>query len=762
MTTNLYPKTILFCLMLVLSITSLFAQAPMQMNYQGVARDQSGNPLANQVLRIRVTIRNASAIGTAEYSETRGVTTNNYGLFNFAIGSPGAIYSTGLLSTVNWGAGTKFMQVELDAAGNNNFVDLGATQLLSVPYALYALNSGSGRSVALADNGVQVTDSTFQLGNKVGDSTSRFLEDREIPLNRNSLFLNNGRVGINTNANNDGQLTVNASEPLVPSLSFRSTHKAQAHSIMVHKGSEAGLSGTSLDWSFNMQDYPDVQHDGVAHTNNTVYQYGWNLSPWGDRADPTKPAFLHSWEQRYAIGDYGDCSEYHVVGVSKLGQARRHWSVLSSHDGYNSYQYWMANAYYWYADSSQEYNLMSLSKNGTLGVNGEDAKLDFRKDLSAGGSQVIRQLGSTGRMHGLLGLNPRDEIQIGDGLETVFMPYGDLLLGGGTKSSGVIYNDADKHIHIGKPEAGAVNARNILQVNGGAGELLKLKAWGIDKTWSHGITPEGHYYIGDGTSGNSFTLKSRGGMIVPQLTGAERDNIPEPSEGEIIYNKTAVDENGHTGVFQYYRSDEQRWVPFFNQSKNISNTDLVFSEDRIMHGNNKNLAFSAFNRLQLAAAELSLQSVDKLEVQTGKIAVTTTGSVSFDDAGGRYRFTNLGDQTQNTPNGYLAIDDSGYVFRAGGGIFRQVSTAETTTYKVTNDDYTIQLAELTQTSQLILPDPAGCKGRVLVLWNSNKSALSRWKTDRPIFESFSKSTNVLPNESSIQVQSDGVRWIKIN
>lgn len=765
-------KILFFSLLVILCTQGTLAQVPFQMNYQGVARDQAGVAMANQVLRIRITIRSGSALGPAEYSETRGVVTNKHGLFNFAIGSPGALYSTGLLSAVNWAAGNKYMQVEMDAAGNNDFTDLGATQLLSVPYALYALTSGSDNSSLQAKNGVEIQNSIVQLGNTVGDSTARFENDREVPMNGKNLFFNNGRVSVNSNSFNDGFLTVKSTDPLVPAISLRSGVPSQYQTIMVHRASESGVSGSGLDWSFNMQDYIDVQNDGVAHNNNTIYQFGWNISATGDRTDLTKPAFLHSFEQRYAIGDYGDCSEYHVVGINRQGHSRRHWSVLSSHDKYDSYMYWTGNAYYWYADTSIELSLMSLNRLGTLNLGGEDAKIDFGKSLANGGTPVIRQLNTAGtHYYGLLGLNDLDEVQVGSIETPVWIQHGFLRLGGNNKPYGAIFNNNDYEIHIGTPETNTQAVYNSLQVNASVMDILKLKAWGIDKAWAQGIDMEGNYYVRDLASNNQrLILRPHGGMIIPRLTTDERNHIADPQDGELIFNSNAINQEGKKGMFEYYRSDDGTWASFLGTAINISNTDLSFTANRTMTGNNYDLSFINFGKLRYAARDFAVEAsknaeisaTDSAIIRADRVAVSSSNGMAFSDATGAYRFERLPDESSRQPNGYLAVDDSGFVFRANGGIFKQIVRVETNSYTVTAEDHTVQLGNLSQTSQLNLPDPTTCRGRMLVLWNGNRSLVAKWKTDKPVYESFSKAITVLPNEMSIQIQSDGERWIKIN
>ncbi|HEX7846728.1 MAG TPA: hypothetical protein VF476_13080 [Chitinophagaceae bacterium] len=134
-------KPILLFAFLLFSF-SLVAQVPEQINYQGVARNTVGNVLPNKSITVRLSVKDGTPTGTAVYTETRTLTTNNFGLFTIAIGSSGATGVTGSLSTVNWSTGSKFLQVEIDPNGGSSFINLGASQLLSVPYALFASNAG--------------------------------------------------------------------------------------------------------------------------------------------------------------------------------------------------------------------------------------------------------------------------------------------------------------------------------------------------------------------------------------------------------------------------------------------------------------------------------------------------------------------------------------------------------------------------------------------------------------------------------------------
>ncbi|MBK7761900.1 MAG: tail fiber domain-containing protein [Bacteroidetes bacterium] len=116
--------------------TFAFAQAPQSFPYQAVARDNNGNLLTGANIALRFSILDGSNAGPIVYQENHLTTTNTLGLFNLNIGQ--GVVQSGTFANINWGSGSKFIKVELDPAGGNAFTVMGTTQLLSVPYALYA------------------------------------------------------------------------------------------------------------------------------------------------------------------------------------------------------------------------------------------------------------------------------------------------------------------------------------------------------------------------------------------------------------------------------------------------------------------------------------------------------------------------------------------------------------------------------------------------------------------------------------------------
>jgi hypothetical protein len=135
-------KFIIVSLFLLLFNIQLIAQAPQGINYQAVAYDNLSQPVTNHAVSVRLSVLDGGANGPVLYQETQTPNTDNTGLFSIVIGN-GTVVS-GTFAGINWGNGTKWLKTEIDIAGGNNYVVMGSSQFMSVPYALYADKTGIG------------------------------------------------------------------------------------------------------------------------------------------------------------------------------------------------------------------------------------------------------------------------------------------------------------------------------------------------------------------------------------------------------------------------------------------------------------------------------------------------------------------------------------------------------------------------------------------------------------------------------------------
>ena len=123
-----------------LILLTLTAQSPDSFKYQAVVRDLDGNVFSNQDIGLQVEILQGSDTGPSVFTETHLTSTNNYGLINIHIGE-GTVQS-GNFTLIDWGNDSYFVRISIDITGGTAYTELGTSQLLSVPYALYAENTG--------------------------------------------------------------------------------------------------------------------------------------------------------------------------------------------------------------------------------------------------------------------------------------------------------------------------------------------------------------------------------------------------------------------------------------------------------------------------------------------------------------------------------------------------------------------------------------------------------------------------------------------
>ncbi len=130
----------------VLLSATIWAQSPQKMSYQAVIRNAGNNLVTSTAVGMQISILQSSVSGTEVYTETQTPGTNANGLVSIEIGA-GTVVS-GDFTTIDWANGPYFIKTETDPTGGNSYTITGISQLLSVPYALYAKTAGE---VSLTD-----------------------------------------------------------------------------------------------------------------------------------------------------------------------------------------------------------------------------------------------------------------------------------------------------------------------------------------------------------------------------------------------------------------------------------------------------------------------------------------------------------------------------------------------------------------------------------------------------------------------------------
>lgn len=366
---------------------STFGQAPEGFNYQAVVRDASSNILINQAVGIRITIQQGSIGGTSVYQETFAAATNDFGLVNLKIGTGTTVNN---FSAINWAAGPFFIETAADVTGGTNYSVLGTTQLMSVPYALYAKKAESVTNDQVNDADANPTNElqtlslvgqslTISSGNTItlpisGNTLDQAYDQggpgagRIITTDAGAVELTNATangVGLRAATTNSGvgvlatstsaantfspiQASTNATSNLTAAIVGNSTGGAYAVSgqVVATASAASALYGSNLRTAGGWGTY-GIGHSGtVGETNyqlgfgvygrnydaigplgNAVGTYGYGyIGVWGDQTDPLGYSV-------YANGDFGAAGTKAFSIDHPLDPANkylRHYSIESN------------------------------------------------------------------------------------------------------------------------------------------------------------------------------------------------------------------------------------------------------------------------------------------------------------------------------------------------------------------------------------------------------------------------------------------------
>lgn len=121
-------------------VVTVTAQSPQGFSYQAALRSPDGTALSNHSATLRISLTNQSE-ETVYYAEIHSSTTNEQGIVSLYIGQGEPV--SGDIGEIPWGTAQIYLKVELQTTGGS-FLDMGTSQLMSVPYAMFAADGNQG------------------------------------------------------------------------------------------------------------------------------------------------------------------------------------------------------------------------------------------------------------------------------------------------------------------------------------------------------------------------------------------------------------------------------------------------------------------------------------------------------------------------------------------------------------------------------------------------------------------------------------------
>lgn len=259
-----------------------WAQSPQAVNYQAVLRDASGIILTNQSVGLQVRILSGSPTGSSVYTEEFATNTNAYGIVNIQIGTG---TTTDDFSVIDWSAGPYFIETSVDAGGGTTFSLMGTSQIISVPYALYAETAETAlndnvddadadptnelnSSLGMNGNSLEITDA----GGTLTTDLSSLIDDADAdPTNElNTGVVLNGTTLESTDAG--GTISTDLSS-LVDDADADPTNEIELPSGG-SDGQVLSISGGNVVWSDLPLPTNAVFSDGVARTITNTWTAG--------------------------------------------------------------------------------------------------------------------------------------------------------------------------------------------------------------------------------------------------------------------------------------------------------------------------------------------------------------------------------------------------------------------------------------------------------------------------------------------------------
>ena len=186
-------KIIVSLIGLCFAFSTLFAQVPLGFKYQAIVRDAVGSPIVNKEIHMQIILLQGSRTGEEVYRETHKTSTNQYGLVNLNIGN--GLVRDGDFDKIDWSIGNYFIKIDMDTEGGDSFKPMGISELFSVPFAMYSMQTGQVKrsESALSNSGSQRRSANVRKGGTRSDINSKVSSSGDSWLN--ALV---GNVGIGT------------------------------------------------------------------------------------------------------------------------------------------------------------------------------------------------------------------------------------------------------------------------------------------------------------------------------------------------------------------------------------------------------------------------------------------------------------------------------------------------------------------------------------------------------------------------------------
>lgn len=264
---------------LILIALNIFAQSPEKISYQAIVRNSENNLVINQQVGMQISILNGTEVNSTivVYSEIQTPTTNENGLVTFEIGTG---TSSDDFSAIDWGNGIFFIKTETDLNGGTDYSITGTSQLLSVPYALYAKKAGNVPDITNLAEQQALEDSIISIRSDIPDVSGIATNEQAIIDTANQIRSNIPDIGglATKQALID---STNSVKNLIPDISDLAKQQALEDSVISIRSDIPDVSpflSEEIDPLFSVSTAYGITQSDTSNWNNKISSESQTLS----------------------------------------------------------------------------------------------------------------------------------------------------------------------------------------------------------------------------------------------------------------------------------------------------------------------------------------------------------------------------------------------------------------------------------------------------------------------------------------------------
>ncbi len=294
---------------------------PAFFNYQAALRDASGLILAEEEVEVVVEILEGGVDGAVVYTQTETVTTTAQGLINLKIGSDAE------LDAIAWHSNSYFIRLTVEGT------EMGVSELLTVPYAMYSDMARYATTAETADNVVWQEDGAdlYVIDYDVAVGTD--LPDAELEVYRNNTATNSqvwvsqegegdATVGIFVHGGQMWSLGIDNSDADKFKISTSNSASAGQEAMTITTDNYVGVGTSEPTANLHVQGGMKVGETGVEIgdiielTGTTDVSNAWVAIPWPTGYTKDNSRVLSVEVQKYEAVDGFKSLGYTIDGVT--------------------------------------------------------------------------------------------------------------------------------------------------------------------------------------------------------------------------------------------------------------------------------------------------------------------------------------------------------------------------------------------------------------------------------------------------------------